>query len=307
MNSLYLLNALVAKALNHKTEYDVKKVNKKQWQNVKSNYSDAIDKIKQGLVFYRADREKSKPIIEVYPGIRVSEDSNNVYTLLFSYILPSWKNFPKRTESIIFSSSKEGINKYLRNNNKSAYIVLPRNSAKIAICPTEDMWDAFSNSFLFGKTDDLHIFDDSMIDAMTAVLDFKNKIDNEKQIQKNENCNDPKISTEITDAFKSNDYIKVKEYLDTFNYVINNYDKDAVLLDNYYLYSMSKNIIKNSNNIISTLDDACNPKLNNFNLVNIKNISTDEIGINSPNGISEMWTDSPCLFVKSDYIDDFLN
>lgn len=78
-------------------------------------------------------------IYDAKPGERISQNTNNFYTILFSYILPSWKSYPQRSKSFICASTE-----YLaRCYSSTVYIVIPKNSAKIGICPTDDMWNSF--------------------------------------------------------------------------------------------------------------------------------------------------------------------
>jgi hypothetical protein len=68
------------------------------------------------------------------------DDTNNYYTLLFDEILPSWKNYPKRSKSVIMTDDKGYASDY-----GNLYIVLPFNGSLMASTKpnTSDIWYSF--------------------------------------------------------------------------------------------------------------------------------------------------------------------
>jgi hypothetical protein len=72
---------------------------------------------------------------------RLSKNTVNVYTTLFSEILPSWKDYPKRSKSLICTTDPLTAGGY-----GNAFSVFPQNGADIGTCPTQDFWGAFRNS-----------------------------------------------------------------------------------------------------------------------------------------------------------------
>jgi len=72
---------------------------------------------------------------------RMSKNTGNFYTVLFSEILPSWKKYPKRSKSLICSSSESGASSY-----GNPFAVFPQNGANIGVVPARDMWGGFQNS-----------------------------------------------------------------------------------------------------------------------------------------------------------------
>ena len=65
------------------------------------------------------------------PGERVSQNTNNIYTTLFSDILPSWKDYPPRNKSFICTSDYSTA---LAFGQPYSYVVLPKNGTNIGIC-----------------------------------------------------------------------------------------------------------------------------------------------------------------------------
>lgn len=86
--------------------------------------------------FYFIQPKQSKERISPYAD-------ENYYNLLLSN-LPSWKKFPPRNKSIICTTDEE--NAEVRTGKGLVYLVLPRDGAKIGVCPSIDIWWSFSES-----------------------------------------------------------------------------------------------------------------------------------------------------------------
>jgi len=78
---------------------------------------------------------------------RVSANTNNYYTLLMDN-LPSWQKYPKRSKSIICTTSPL----YAGSFGKLFQVYFEDN-AKIGVCSAEDIWGSF---FLFENLTDLN-------------------------------------------------------------------------------------------------------------------------------------------------------
>jgi hypothetical protein len=68
---------------------------------------------------------------------RKSANTDNYYTLLMDN-LPDWKNYPKRSKSIVFTNDREMAVSY-----GNCYILFPKNGAKIGIASDSDLWSSF--------------------------------------------------------------------------------------------------------------------------------------------------------------------
>lgn len=66
--------------------------------------------------------------------------NRNTYTVLIDN-LPSWSAYPKRSKSVIMTTSRN--NAQGRAGNNIPYIMFPVNNSKIGICPDDDIWDSF--------------------------------------------------------------------------------------------------------------------------------------------------------------------
>lgn len=72
---------------------------------------------------------------------RRSKNTTNHMTLLMDN-LPSWKSYPKRSQSIICSTNSSNASSY-----GSLYMVYPTDQCNIGVCPASDIWDGFFKAF----------------------------------------------------------------------------------------------------------------------------------------------------------------
>lgn len=110
------------------------------WEQVQKNCSQAIE------AFFRYKRLYKGLTLNEYSNIfladpsrqyRKSVTTTNHYSLLFNN-LPAWKGFPKRSRSLICTTDVDGAENY-----GEPYLILPFDNAKIAVCPTHDIWVSF--------------------------------------------------------------------------------------------------------------------------------------------------------------------
>ncbi len=78
---------------------------------------------------------------------RKSANTYNYYTLLFDNH-PSWKDYPKRSKSMICTTEYSTADGY-----GNVFIVIPSDKAKIGVCPANDLWNSFDH-FLNNFSDD---------------------------------------------------------------------------------------------------------------------------------------------------------
>ena len=157
---------------------------------VQKKCSDIVNRYKKGqdIILRGAKNNYDFAYIDPTKSTRKSAYAmNNFYTLLMDELLPSWKNMPKRSKSVIATNN---LNKAMGYG--MMYIVYPYNGSKIGICNEEDIWDSFGyldltpleelNIFLndVGYEFDLTHNDDksSLIDILSALDDIKkNELD----------------------------------------------------------------------------------------------------------------------------------
>jgi hypothetical protein len=116
------------------------------------SYSDAIGAFDKGNCLYRGMTDYGDMIIR-NPSVRKSANGSNFMNQYFSYS-KKWKNYPKRNNSWIMSSSYKYAYEYVYSEDKTMYYCFPKNNSKIGICPREDMWFSFekiSTLDIFGK------------------------------------------------------------------------------------------------------------------------------------------------------------
>ena len=205
----------------------------------------------------------------MYPCKRVSQNTTNVYTRLMSDILPSWKDYPKRSESFICSTSEITARGYNRGN---VYQLFPSNNTLIGVCSSLDIWESFDNNF----TLNMDYFND-------FIIRFFTKIDIYKKFQKTIN---------IKGIFNVGSKKSILNLFDYFDKLIN-YNFDDLKYLPYvnensfeFYFTFLENCAKYG--IVNYLDILLNPKTNGFKLVNIsdfKDFNTNK----------EVWFSSPCL------------
>jgi len=100
--------------------------------------SKAVEAYKKGNVIYRGIFRLDE-FIYVQPSkfTRDSANTRNYYTLINDNA-PAWKDYPKRSKSIICSTNKHRASGY-----GDVYIVFPFDSAKIGVCSSYDYWFSF--------------------------------------------------------------------------------------------------------------------------------------------------------------------
>lgn len=83
----------------------------------------------------------SDKFIHVKDVNRKSANVDNYYTLLFSDILDSWKNIPKRNKSLICTTDEKYSKQY-----GSTYYVIPYDNSDIAVAYIDDFWYIMDNN-----------------------------------------------------------------------------------------------------------------------------------------------------------------
>ena len=113
-----------------------------------SKCSDAVSAYKKGKKLYRGLADE-KPFVYIDPKyfIRRSANTANFYTLLIDNS-SKWKNYPKRSQSIICSNDYETATGY-----GFVYTVFPFNGANFGVCPTDDIWTSFTYKISHGLID----------------------------------------------------------------------------------------------------------------------------------------------------------
>jgi hypothetical protein len=195
-----------------------------------TDFSESWNQYLKGTIIYRGERTIENNISYVIPGTRYSENTSNHYTELFSEILPSWDDFPKRNHSVICSTDSDKASDY-----GETFIILPKNGTKIGVCLLGDIWDSFP--LLESK-----INHDMNLSFFTNTIDIIMKILYGKDVG-----------------------IGMKFFLEDFknHEKINNISKIYLVVKCYEL------LYKNRNNLFEFLDIIFDPYKNGFKLLAI--------------------------------------
>lgn len=107
-----------------------------QW--CKENASQYLANKNKTLIF-RGTHDAILGITNTNEGNRISASNPNYYTLWIDNA-PAWKDYPKRTKSLICSTSESTAENY-----GWLCLVIPADTCKIGICPTLDIWSSFED------------------------------------------------------------------------------------------------------------------------------------------------------------------
>jgi len=252
-----------------------------------SHYETAFEKWLAGDILYRGHRSRAN-YEEVYPsqGERESVDASNLYTVLLSR-LPSWKNWPQRSHSLILSVSSETAEEY-----NPLYYVFPDENAKLVIAPTSDILSRTSFPVLWNHTK-LKINEVEILSKIMSIL------------------NNSKHPDDIHDIhnLKADDYEKFIQHLQkvaTKNKILKLYNKlymvkqknkwqppeEWMMLDLIDAYI--KNYKIHNGNWELFLDFLLNPESNGFELIPFSKFKVSNYSKNE----NEVWTDSNCMLIK---------
>lgn len=313
-------------------------------QLLETDYSVAYKKFLDGKAIFRGVKYSLPKQLGKYtilkPGLKASQFVElNLYTRLFSGILPSWQDYPPRNKSFICTSSTEKAVWFasplvtIETWENNVYAVLPKNGADIAICPVSDIWSAFpyvKNLKILG------VKYPSLPDFQTAFMSFVRFIcltiyelvvkEVGKSISRNPRnkyfrlaivprlLNDAleyASDTSITAIFNtiSNHFSK---YIDDIAAAIENNDPITKLhgfkvADRRNCMFFIEELRKyNTTNLLEYLDIVLNARTNGFKKVKIENYNVDSIVSDYVRESGqEVWTDSECLFVNRLYLESF--
>lgn len=305
-------------------------------QLLKTDYSSAYKKYLDGKGIFRGVHYNVPEQIGKYsilkPGLKASENTQyNLYTRLFSDILPSWKDYPPRNRSFICTSSTNkalGFTSLLVTIDlweNNIYAILPKNGADIGVCPASDLWLSFPaipklklKSIKF--KDNLKGFQEAFMNFIRFIsLIMYDLMVKDNSIPKDKIRKYSKLATiwrPLNEALEYGGSAAIVAIFNTLSNYLSKYIDDLITViekvdpivkkhgfkaaDRYNALLFLKELRKyNTTNILEYLDIILNAKTNGFQKVKIENYDIEAIV--SPqvdeNG-HEVWTDSECLFVN---------
>jgi len=195
-------------------------------------------------------------IVKPSEHTRASANTSNYYTLLTDN-LPEWKKYPNRSQSIICANNDRSI----YGSPMSQFLVLPFDGSNIGICPTEDFWDSFSETF---RTS-IDYFNDRLENVHYALTGRTMRFDS----------NYRKLTKTIEDMEKI--WSKLSE--EEKEYIVG---KHASILT----IALEKNLT-----IKETIKYILDPEKNNFKVIK----TSDKIPQDKNR---ECWTDGDCILVS---------
>jgi len=240
-------------------------ITKENFDRMLPSCSDAVDANKQGYVIYRG---LEKIIPSLYASVNPSEyyrysmNTTNFYTALID-VLPSWVDYPKRSRSIICSTSMGSAGCF----GNTIYQVFPQNGASIGICPKSDFWGSFKivkNRLKYAK--DMDLFNYCMESFIRHVLNIKFS------------------SSDLTPS----GIINILKQMDD---VMNNKKDEIYTADEYdeNIWNDVKQRWKVS--WMHYFDELLDPENNEFMVMPIKNFNVTEKNVSG----REVWTDAYSL------------
>jgi len=244
---------------------------------VRGQFSSAYNKMLEGRRIYRGITGSAEwPYWIVKPGSaeRKSRNTSNFYTGLIDN-LPSWKNYPKRSRSIICSTGRGGAASF-----GNVLDVFPKNGAKIGICSAEDFWLSFPATHTRLDLQDMSYFNAYFI---SIFYQASHKLSH--------------LASELTDktypAFikLANELINKEKYIETIN-IQRSVDRLPYGVSSDMLV---KDVRFNFNNDWEKyFDELLNPEINGFVITTIEDY---QIPTDSASDI-EIWTDAPSLMIS---------
>jgi hypothetical protein len=213
-------------------------------------------------------------------SIRISRNTSNYYTLLLD-TFSVWKNYPKRSKSLICSTHL-----VMSMSFGKVSIVIPVNGSKIGIVPTYDIWSGFENSGLYIL---------KQLDVFNQIIDSMFKFYLKKSDYWNMTGEDLINSIDLigNKLREDNNYEKFTHILKHINY-FSEHDIIEILkfIKDFKTSSYS--------NLSIYLSKFMSPDRNRFEL-----ITTKEQNVLEKHDKNEVWTDGKCLTIYRGLFSDF--
>lgn len=209
---------------------------------------------------------------------RKSANTSNYYTILFSELLNTWKDIPKRNRSLICTTNLANATDY-----GNPHLVIPYDDTQIASCNMNDFWHIVRNSPILAK---LWIY---KLSTFNDFFEYAGIRENKTDIKK----------------FISKKVISLSPDVDEYNFLrylaLYTINKNPVKFEKYKNYidliEENKDKIKNLK-INEVLEIILDPKKLN---VEVKN-SLREIKLNDN---TEIWMDKPAILIQTSIKDEF--
>lgn len=243
-------------------------------------YSQALKAFREGRVIYRGDRRHEDILAAVVtPGIRISQNTSNIYTRLVSDVFVSWQDFPKRNRSTICTTNIEKADRYCYNN---PFVIFPQNGTKIGICSASDFWLSFPFMNEITNIDSLDTFNSSLSNAFANLFKDKSVL-NTLKIFKTGSDND------IKKLFYKLEKICVENMAnnETYYKFVDFIDGNSIL--NYWYWNYYDN---NGTSLLDFIEYIMLPKKNKFRIISIDKLPRK--------ANREVWFEGQYLMIRYD-------
>lgn len=239
----------------------------------------ALKNMEAGRKIYRGTPNQNA-IVYVDPTTseRASRNTTNQYNLLFSYVLPSWKNWPKRSRALICSGDYNTASSY--SYGGLPYIVLPLDDPMVGICPDYDFWDSFEIN--------PNTFNDLFVDFYkTFTLIFRREYPNIKWPASTNDLESLLQAIQLIEKLSAEDPQTMAKVIDDFE-------------SSKYGASRRKTLgkILSSGDIINQLSKFFDPRKNGFKLTQYSSYQATT---------TEVWLSAPCVLIKPSAFDSLIN
>lgn len=254
---------------------------------------------------------------------RTSKDSNNLYYVLLD-TLPSYKGYPSRSKSLIFTNKQQEARKY----NPIIFQVYPSNYAKLAVAEAKDEFISLPYAFSVLGTYSFSAMISDLVISLASLYLIIPHLDELKSIYESGDMKKLKewilefsYGTLSGSRFRSNDFFRNPPEVLNFLQTINNTDYKKYIKCLSFLYGKDisyhhgivlpynfgparfmanlLSLLEYEGPIMDILDDAFDPKKNNIRLMNV----SEATSIMKDTKTYEIWTDSLC-FLKMDESDE---
>lgn len=276
------------------------------------DFSEAYQAYKQGKIIYRGDRSlEGNTIIGVTPGIRVSQNTSNIYTSLFSGILPSWDEYPKRNSCAVCTNNEDKASRYAGHD---IFVIFPKNGTKIGICPTKDIWMSFNVLLKHYQIENLDTFNKMIIGYAEYVLNnpeldiiaMFNTVDTDEieEVFFDIQYNTQELVDNVIEEIRDDKELMVLSGINNLEELaIREFIDEAALEGHIFEWQNNmfiRDLIKNAynENIIMWLNQILSPRANGFKLGTIFDI---------PDGNNELWFSAPYLMISQQYFNELFN
>lgn len=254
-----------------------REITSEEFKQLVPNLQVAINKYMMGTKIWRGLARDAQIILtDPTKGDRRSANTSNHYTLLMSDELPSWKQWPKRSRSLICTGNENTAEGY---SDGAPYIVLPFGDPAIGICPSIDFWYSFPMYL-----NEFNEFFVRVYRAMLTVFNQKKHTNHSTQLSDNTLAdlirgietmeeivdNHPDVVQTALEAIKDRMYNKERQYLVP---------------------------ILTSGDILGGINEFLDPTKNGFRLTNLSNYN----GTNN-----ELWFSAPAVLVTENRLRSLL-